>query len=206
MPLLSRSGHDLFIAILGEGITSRYEQRESADQSQLHALHQDARDVAKLMGARELFLEQLPDNRFDSLPMLHVVKVVESLVNKVGPAVIYTHHPGDLNVDHCVVHRAVLTATRPKAGMCVKEIYACEVPSSTEWAFHQFPPTFRPNVFQDISQTLDIKIRAMNMYRSEVCEYPHPRSPRALEAVSRRWGALAGVEAAEAFELIRCFR
>ena len=144
----------------------------------------------------------LPDNRFDTVPLLEIVKIVEELVVSIRPERIYTHHQGDLNVDHSVTHRAVLTATRPLPGALVKEILAFEVPSSTDWAFDRLTP-FRPNYFVDVTSTLETKIEAMETYRSEKREFPHPRSPEALEANARRWGSVAGHAAAEAFEVVR---
>ena len=136
----------------------------------------------------------------------NIVKIIEGIVAELAPEVIYTHHGGDLNIDHRIVHRAILTATRPMRGQSVREIYAFEVPSSTEWAFQRFEQVFRPNVFIDISGTLDIKIQAFAHYDSESRAFPHPRSPEALIAIARRWGSVAGCEAAEAFELIRAIR
>jgi LmbE family N-acetylglucosaminyl deacetylase len=203
---LSREGHELYVAILGEGITSRYDQREQADTALIKALHERSRDVGKLLGAKEVILHNLPDNRFDTVPLLDAVKVVENLIIRITPDVIYTHHGGDLNIDHALVHRAVLTATRPTQGHCVREIYAFEVPSSTEWAFQRFGPAFRANVFMDIARSLDIKVRALAIYETEGRAFPHPRSPEALQAIARRWGSVVGCEAAEAFELIRSIR
>jgi LmbE family N-acetylglucosaminyl deacetylase len=105
-----------------------------------------------------------------------------------------------------VIHRAVVTATRPVAGQPVRDIYAFEVPSSTDWAFGRMQPQFRPNVFVDVSATLEAKIAAMGCYESESREFPHPRSPEALRAVATRWGTVVGCAAAEAFELVRSLR
>jgi len=203
---LTQEGHEVYIAILGEGITSRYQQREQADRSLVEALHARGRQVAELLGVRDLFLYNLPDNRFDTVALLDVVKIIEELIERLKPEVIYTHHGGDLNIDHMVTHRAVLTATRPVTDQPVQEIYAFEVPSSTEWTFGQFQPAFRPNVFMDISDTLEAKVQAMALYESEVRPFPHPTSSVALRASARRWGSMAGVEAAEAIELIRAIR
>jgi LmbE family N-acetylglucosaminyl deacetylase len=125
------------------------------------------------------------------------------VVRRISPCVVYTHHGGDLNIDHAIVHRATLVATRPTSDSPVRDVYAYEVPSCTEWAFGGTSPPFRPNVFRDISGTLPRKIEAMRMYQSEVRAFPHPRSPGAIEAIARRWGSVSGVEAAEAFELVR---
>lgn len=203
---LSREGHELHFAILGEGITSRHSQRDDADADQLARLHRQAHAAAAKVGVKNVVLHSLPDNRLDTVPLLDVVKIVEDLVSRIQPEIIYTHHAGDLNVDHGVIHRAVLTATRPVAGQTVREIYAFEVPSSTEWAFQRIEPSFRPNVFVDVTGTLDAKIAAMECYESEARKFPHPRSPEALRAIAMRWGSVVGCGAAEAFELVRSVR
>ncbi|MBW1697333.1 MAG: PIG-L family deacetylase [Deltaproteobacteria bacterium] len=200
---LAHDGHDVYITILGEGITSRYKQREDADADLIEALHNRSCQVAEVLGAQDLFLYNLPDNRFDTVPILDVVKIIEELVERIQPQVIYTHHGGDLNIDHVVVHRAMLTAARPMQGQPVREIFAFEVPSSTEWSFQRFEPSFRPNVFIDISDTLNIKVQALSLYETEARPFPHPRSPEAIHAIAHRWGTIVGCEAAEAFELIR---
>ncbi|HLM79595.1 MAG TPA: PIG-L deacetylase family protein [Terriglobales bacterium] len=206
MTRLVREGHEVRIAILAEGMSSRYAHREDADQQQLQHLHARARQAADKVGAKELVLCKLPDNRLDTVPLLDVVKTVEDLVARFRPGIIYTHHPGDLNVDHGVVHRAVLTATRPMSGQCVRDVYAFEVPSSTEWAFQRIEPPFRPNVFVDIADSLETKIAALGCYDTEARKFPHPRSPEALRAIATRWGSVVGLQAAEAFELIRSVR
>ena len=203
---LADQGEEVSIAILGEGITSRYDGQERASAGLLEALHERAHRAAERLGAGRLVMKRLPDNRLDAMPLLEVVKVIEELVRDLDPEVIYTHHGGDLNVDHGIVHRAVLTATRPAPGQRVREIYAFEVPSSTEWGFQSLEPAFRPNTFVDISRTLEVKIDALRCYESEIRPFPHPRSPEAIEAIARRWGSVAGLGAAEAFELIRAIR
>jgi len=203
---LARAGQDLYIAVLGEGVTSRYEKREEADQAEIEKLDIQCRQAAELLGAKEIFRYQLPDNRFDTVPLLKIIKIIEELIDRLRPRVVYTHHGGDLNVDHILTCRAVLTATRSVPGQPVKEIYSFEVPSSTEWAFQRFAPAFSPNVFVDITGTLDVKIEALKRYENEIRPFPHPRSPEAVKALSTRWGSLAGCPAAEAFELVRSLR
>jgi LmbE family N-acetylglucosaminyl deacetylase len=197
---LAREGHSVYTAILGEGVTSRRAQREGADPADLKRLRGCSQRVADLLGVKELSLHGLPDNRFDSLPLLDVIKVVEELIDRWRPTAIYTHHGGDLNVDHQVVSRAVLTAARPIEGRPVRELYMFEIASSTEWAFQQLAPVFRPNVFVNIENTLSLKLEGMRQYESEVRQFPHPRSPEALTAIAQRWGSVVGCRAAEAFE------
>jgi LmbE family N-acetylglucosaminyl deacetylase len=206
MARLALEGHEVHIAIMGEGITSRRSDSNDANTAQLALLHRNAKAAGDRVGAKDITLYKLPDNRLDTIALLEVVKLVEEMVEKLRPEVIYTHHPGDLNVDHAVVHRAVLTATRPLVGQTVREIYAFEVPSSTEWAFQQFEPMFRPNVFVDVTGSLETKIAAMSCYDTESRTFPHPRSPEALRAIAARWGSVIGCGAAEAFELVRSIR
>ncbi len=203
---LAAEGHEVHFAILGEGITARHRGQSDAEANQKEQLHKHAHAAATKIGAKSLEIHKLPDNRLDTMPLLDVVKIVEELVGRIRPEVVYTHHGGDLNVDHGVVYRAVLTATRPMAGQPVREIYAFEVPSSTEWAFQRLEPAFRPNVFVDVGRTIETKIAAMECYESEARKFPHPRSPEALRALATRWGSVVGCNAAEAFELVRSVR
>lgn len=200
---LAQEGHEVYFAILGEGITSRYPKREEASRYELEALQECSRRAVRTVGAKEVFFYGLPDNRFDSVPLLDVIHIVEQLLEKVRPHVIYTHHQGDLNYDHVILHRAVLTATRPTPEQTVERIYAFEVASSTEWAFQRYEASFRPNVFVEVRDTLDKKIQALSCYETEIRPFPHPRSSEALRASALRWGSVAGCGAAEAFELIR---
>ena len=175
-------------------------------QTLIQALKDDCLAVSKLLGATDLFMYDLPDNRFDTVPLLEIVKIIEDLIKRVNPHSIYTHHIGDLNIDHSLVCRATLTAARPLAASAVRDIYSFEIPSSTDWTFHQLSPVFRPNVFVDISKTLETKVQAMELYKNESRHFPHPRSPESLRAIARRWGSTSGLHAAEAFELIRSIR
>lgn len=200
---LTKGKHDLWIAILGQGVTSRYGRPDLAEPAEVEALRNASREVGKMLGAKDVFLHDLPDNRFDTVPLLDIVKVLEQLLERVHPDVLYTHHASDLNIDHVLLSRAVLTAARPIPGDRVREIYGFEVPSSTGWAFGQLGPDFLPNVFVDIKQTLMSKIDAMRRYRSEVRTFPHPRSPEAITALAQFRGSAVGLEAAEAFTLVR---
>lgn len=203
---LAREGQPVWIAILGEGITARYDDRHQADPLQVEALRATSQRAGALLGARAVFHFGLPDNRFDTVPLLDLVKRIEGLLADLRPEVVYTQHGGDLNIDHALTFRATLTATRPMVGQTVRQVYAYEVASSTEWAFGQFAPAFQPNVFIDIHATLADKLAAMQQYETETRPFPHPRSTEALRAMAQRWGSVAGLEAAEAFQLVRAIR
>lgn len=203
---LASEGHDVHVGILGEGITSRSDRDKFEVDRALQSLKASAESAAEVLGVKSLRLLEFPDNRFDTVPLLDVVRVIEGWIEELKPTSVYTHHPSDLNVDHSIVHRAVLTATRPTKGHPVTEVLTFAVSSSTEWAFPPGNLGFRPDVFVDVTETLEAKLRAMELYESEVRPFPHPRSREALTAEARKWGSVVGREAAEAFELVRSIR
>jgi LmbE family N-acetylglucosaminyl deacetylase len=200
---LVAEGHAVSILILGEGATSREATRRDPSAADVAVLTEASRTAAAILGVRDVVQAGLADNRFDSLDLLDVVKCVERHIERVQPQRVYTHHPGDLNVDHEITARAVLTATRTVPGQVVAELYSFEIPSSTEWSFQRRSPIFTANTFVAIASTLERKIAALAAYQGELRAFPHPRSAEALRAYATRWGSVAGVEAAEAFELIR---
>lgn len=200
---MSQEGNEVSIVILGEGITSRYPDRKSADTKLIQNLHAHSRKAVKILGANNLQIFDLPDNRFDTVALLDIVKILEGVIEKQQPECIFTHHPSDLNIDHTITNRAVLIATRPLGDSPVKTILTFEIPSSTEWAFNTTGVGFLPNLFIDVTKTIDLKIEAMKQYDGESRVAPHPRSAKSLRANASRWGSVSGIHAAEAFQLIR---
>jgi LmbE family N-acetylglucosaminyl deacetylase len=152
---------------------------------------------------RETVLLGLPDNRLDEMARLDVIQRIEQVLARVQPEVVYTHAACDLNLDHQIVHEAVLTACRPLPDQGVKRILCFEVPSSTEWRGAGSAPAFVPNWFVDISATLAAKRAALGEYAGEMRPWPHARSIEACEHLARWRGASVGVVAAEAFMLAR---
>jgi LmbE family N-acetylglucosaminyl deacetylase len=196
-------GDRVSILILGEGLTSRAASRAEADLSALPDLKQDARAAAAAIGVSDVTLLDFPDNRFDSVNLLDVIKAVEAARARVNPDVVYVHHWGDLNIDHRVTFDAVMTAFRPLPGEAAVSIYAFEVPSSTGWAAPSAAAAFLPTHYVDIGSLVDKKVEAMESYLSERRVWPHPRSPEALRAYARYRGTQVGVDAAEAFVTVR---
>lgn len=199
-------GAKVSILILGEGITSRGpESDRGKSRPALETLKDQARAAAQQMGAAEIFFARLPDNRFDSVDLLDLVKEVEKIKAKVRPRLVYTHHAGDLNIDHRLTHQAVVTAFRPLPGEVLEALYAFEVLSSTEWQTG-IGDVFRPDHYVDISGVLSQKIKTLRCYESELCPFPHPRSIEAMEALARLAGSQAGLTAAERFRTVRSIR
>lgn len=193
--------YDIYSLVLGEGITSRDSKRHrSKRNSELSTLHQQMKRANKILGIKQVFSTDLPDNRFDSVALLDITKHIEKMVDKLSPRIIYTHFGHDLNIDHQITYQAVLTATRPLPGQIVKEVYAFETVSSTEF---NFPLSFSPDTFSDITPYLDQKIKALAEYKGEMRPSPHPRSLEFVETVAGYWGTRVGLPAAEAFQTVR---
>jgi LmbE family N-acetylglucosaminyl deacetylase len=199
-----QNGDEVHVVILAEGVTSRDKVRERESRvGELSQLARAAHEAGRILGVQSVELHDFPDNRMDSVDLLDVVKVVEMAIDKYKPDMVYTHHAGDVNIDHRIVHQAVVTACRPLPGQCVKTLISFEVLSSSEWQTPGSAPAFVPNYFVDISNCLDKKLKALEAYESEIRFWPHPRSLAAVEHLARWRGATAGVEAAEGFVLGR---
>ena len=201
---LIKEGHDAYTLILGEGKTSRDEERVAETRKDdIAELNTEIEKANSLIGIKKVFVESFPDNRFDSVDLLDIIKVISKVKEEVNPDIIFTHYEHDLNIDHQVTYQAVITATRPMEDECVKEIYSFEILSSTEW---NYPLSFSPDTYYDIGNTLDLKIKAMELYTSELCAYPHPRSLEGIKLNAKYQGMRVGKYAVEAFKSIRVIK
>jgi LmbE family N-acetylglucosaminyl deacetylase len=158
--------------------------------------------AAKTLGYASLKRIGLPDNRFDSVPLLELCKVVEQTVEELQPDLVMTHDPSDLNIDHQLAHRAVITVTRPNPSG-VRRVMTFETLSSTEWQ-DQAVSAFHPNCYVALSEShLERKLKALEQYRSEIRTWPHPRSVKAVEHLARLRGSQIQHPLAEAFRIVR---
>ena len=198
---LSRSGASVHIFILATGLTSR----GPADKAALMALKEQARAAATRLGASTIDFADFPDNAMDSVSLLEIVKQVESFLTKIKPDLIFTHHSGDINIDHDLTQRAVMTATRALPQSKPLEVLACEVLSSTE--FGPANKRLQPHLYMRLTEEdMRAAISALICYDGEVRDWPHPRSAQALEHQLRLRGTECGADAAEVFEVLRMVR
>lgn len=203
--LIKEFGVTTHVVILGEGITSRSEERDIEKwKSELEKHRKNIYNAQAAIGYHSVNIFELPDNRFDSVDLLDIVKIIENEKETFKPDVIFTHHGGDLNIDHQRTFESVITACRPMNNETVKTIITFETASGTEWRASSDPKHFVPNLFFEVSEkNIAAKILGMESYEFEKRKYPHPRSPEALKIQAQRWGITIGVEYAEAFMLIR---
>jgi N-acetylglucosamine malate deacetylase 1 len=159
-------------------------------------------DLFKYLKLKKPIFFDFPDNKMDEVPLLKIVKKLETLIQKIKPKTIFTHYSDCLNIDHKITSQAVMTACRPLKDNSVKKILSFEILSSTEWAKFK-NKGFEPNYFVDISGQFKKKIIAMKFYQKELRKYPHSRSLKAIESLARFRGVSSGVDFAEGFYLNR---
>lgn len=201
MALHAEAGDSVHILLLATGAASR----GAGQEAYISELRAQTESAAEVIGAKSVTFRDFPDNRMDGVDLLEVIKSVESFLEEHPAHIIYTHHSGDMNIDHFVTHRAVATACRPLPGIASREILTCEINSSTEWAPPPLTP-FVPQDFLDISAVLERKVAALECYGGEIRDWPHPRSSEGVRALARWRGNQCGVDAAEAFGLMRRVR
>jgi LmbE family N-acetylglucosaminyl deacetylase len=196
-------GDQVYVLFLGDGVGSRGKMAPQTPKER----KQDAQNACNLLGADILGFEDFPDNSFDTVPLLQIVRSVENAKKEVNPDIIYTHHGGDLNVDHRITCQATLTAFRPLPNETFREIRSFEVNSSTEWGGMAGFFQFKPNIYIDITPYLEILTDAFDCYAKEVRPEPHILSLESLKYSAIRRGREVGVYAAEAFmTLLRIIR
>lgn len=191
------AGDDVHAVVVSEGASARY----------VDAMKSTLRDCAErsaaVIGFSSIRFLSLPDQRLDELALVEVTQAIEPIVAELRPTVVYTHSHVDVNADHGIVARATWTACRPYAAPTVQRLLAFETPSSTEWAWPMTESAFQPAWFVDVEATLQRKLDAMACYVSELRDYPHPRSGRALSERAAYWGSVSGCAAAEPFVVLR---
>jgi len=212
---LSKEGNEIKIIFLSTGILARRplvgvsskktmvadtEKFLSKMQKHVKDLQHDSKKALKILGVDEIEFLDYPDNEMDTVSNLHITKTIENAIDSFRPSIVYSTPQNDVNIDHQAIFQATLTATRPRKNYFVKRVYSFEVLSSTEWFF---PEQFRPNVFVNITKEISSKIKAMESYKNEIREFPHPRSKIGIEANARKWGSVSGFNFAEAFNLVR---
>lgn len=200
---LVQNGASVSTLFISDGVSSRknyFEKKLWKDELEIRRAA--AFDAASIMGTAKPVFYNFPDNQLDQVPLLELAKIVEDHLKTILPNLVLTHFPGDLNVDHRRVAEAVTTASRPGSKGSPSEIWAFEVPSSTEWSL--IPnQNFTPNIFVDVSEQSDKKIKALEAYNFEMREFPHPRSKKAIVALMDWRASSSALTQAESFVLLR---
>lgn len=198
---LAREGAMVHILIMATGLTSRGRTNREA----LSTIKEEAKAAADVLGAISVDFCDFPDNAMDSRPLLDIIKSIEAYLVKIEPDLIITHHSGDINIDHDITQRAVLTAARCLPGTKPIEILSAEVLSSSEYG-PAAKPLLRHLYMRLEEEDVSATITALSCYKGEIRNWPHPRSIEALTHQFRLRGAECGSPAAEVFEVLKVVR
>jgi len=191
------NGDQVRVVFLADGFSSRESDKDRDDS---------AEKASKVLGCQQPVFLRFPDNRLDSVSLLEIVQKIEEVIYSYNPSIVYTHHFGDLNVDHKIAHKAVITACRPQPSLCVKEVYSFETLSATHWNSPSMGSAFNPNYFISVGEFIDKKIEALRCYDKEIRDYPHARSYEAVESLLQLRGSTVGLNKAEAFFVERLIK
>lgn len=204
MARYAHEGRPVHVLLMADGESSRGGAASVGQHAGgIEARNQAAQAARDVLGCASVTVLALPDNRLDGMELLDLVKLVEASIETHRPTTVLTHHSGDVNIDHRVLHDAVVAACRPQPAHPVRELLFFEIASSTEWRPAGSGMPFVPNWFVDITATVELKRRALQAYGTEMRAFPHPRSLEAVDALATWRGATVGVAAAEAFMLGR---
>ena len=200
-----QAGRRVGLLVLGDGFSARSSEEKgpSWERAKSRESFEALNRSARLLGISQLYAYKLPDNAFDTVPFLRIVKIVERVLDLHRPSTVYTNCPSDLNIDHQLTAKAVMTAVRPGGAYSVDQLFYVETPASTDWELAAPGLGFAPNYFQDITPFLAQKLQALEIYSGELREDPHPQSSKGLKDRARQWGRLSGCNDVEAFQLVR---
>lgn len=200
---LANQGHAVYTCVLCAAADARH------NRPPLEVFHEEVAEAHATIGIKDTIGYEFKNIQFNVIPHLEAVKAVEAAILKFEPEWVFTHHPGDLNVDHRVCYEATMAAIRLPQRLSsnlpptlIKKIFLMEVLSSTDWTT-ALDPAFRPNCHVDITNTFDKKMQALRCYANALKPPPHPRSEANIAAHANLRGAEVGLDKAEAFFVVR---
>jgi LmbE family N-acetylglucosaminyl deacetylase len=200
---LANLGNRVVTCVLSGDADARHARPELA------RLHQMAAECAHMIGIADTRRHSFKNIQLNTVPHLDLVKVIERAIIEFEPEWVFTHHPGDLNIDHRVCWEATMSAvmlpqrlSSALPATLIKKIFLFEVPSSTDWAPAPFLP-FQPNAYFEITNTIEVKLAALRAFEGALKPHPHARSEENVRALASVRGGAVGVACAEAFFLAR---
>lgn len=159
--------------------------------------------VAEMYGFENVFNFNFPTTKLDTIPIGDLISKISAYIYKIRPEIIFVNNRSDIHTDHKITFQAVVSATKPFRMNFIKKILMYETVSETDALISLIENAFLPNIFVDISNYIGKKLEIMSIYKSEIMEYPLPRSLDSIKVLARVRGSQMGVEYAEAFMLVR---
>lgn len=196
----TQEGDEVYLCVVTKGYAPDWSEES------LKAKRKEAEDSSKFLGIKKVIFLDFPAVKLDTVPQKDINDKITKCILELKPEVLYIPHGGDLNKDHQIVFESALVASRAKPGSSIKKVISYETLSETEWGngkIKEKKDVFLPNVYINISGTLKDKLKAVECYKSELKEFPHPRSVKGIIVLSEKRGMESGLLNAEAFVLIK---
>lgn len=193
-----KDGNEVYVCIVTIGTPPLFNNVEQCEKNE-----QDALECHKHIGVSKTYCMRLPSTMLESIPRYELNSRILEVIRDVQPDEVYIPHYGDMQKDHQMVADAVMVAVRPKYFPQVKRVYAYETLSETGWNAPSVANEFIPNVWMDITEVLEDKLKALKFFTLQIGEFPDPRSVESIRALAKYRGTQMFYEAAEAFQLIR---
>ena len=194
---LSASGTRVVVLVATRG------KKEMYSEERILNVRNEARKAHKILGVTETRFLDFPAPDLDRVSLAEISGAISEVIREYDIATVYLPHYGDIHHDHRVIFQAGLVAARPVNGNPVKSIFSYETLSETEWAAPLGDMTFIPTRFVNISDFFNLKLEAMKCFKSQLRDFPNPRSLKAIEALANLRGSTVGFNYAEAFMTIR---
>lgn len=191
-------GNEVYVCIVTQGFSPLFPE-EIVD-----VVKNEARNAHQYLGVKDTFFLEMPAAQLENVERYKLNDSIIHKIMEIKPNEVYIPHVGDMQKDHQLVAEAAMVALRPKYEHKVSAVYAYETLSETEWNIPNVSNAFIPNRYVDISgEFLEKKLTALKSYKSQVADFPNPRSLKAVEALANYRGSTVCTHAAEAFYLIR---
>jgi LmbE family N-acetylglucosaminyl deacetylase len=197
MARLRDEGAEVFVAAITVGQEPFYSPEATK------RVAAELREALTVVGVNELRFLGLPAAGLDMIPGTTINHHIDVLMAEFRPDTVFVPFLGDVHADHQITFLATMVASRPRLPAAPRRIYAYETLSETNWYAPPITPAFVPNVFIDITTTIDRKIEALQCFLSQMRPFPDERSIEAARALATVRGATAHCNAAEAFMLVR---
>lgn len=193
----AKDGNEVYVCVVTKGKSPLFND-EFIEQGR-----KECRKADKKLGVKETIFLDFPAVMLETVPRYEFNGKISEVVNSIKPDEVYIPHRGDMQIDHQMVVDAAMVAVRPRGNNYPKRVYAYETLSETGWNIPNIVNEFIPTVYEDITDTYEVKLEAMAIFESQLFVFPEARSIGAIEALAKYRGATVSVKAAEAFSLVR---
>ena len=191
----AKLGSEISILIMSGHLPPIY-PKESFEKTK-----EEAERAFNYLGVKNFQFAKIPATYIHQKPLSEINGIVQNFLNIYKPNIVFIPFP-DRHIDHRVIFDSSVVACRPTHNDFPRIVLSYETLSETHWNVPGIENTFQPDFFVDISNEIDVKINALNIYESQIKSIDS-RSTEACSALARFRGSQNGCKYAEAFKVVR---